>query len=84
MFKYSRNTLPEVIRELFITDDTFHSHNARNKNMLRSKMSNREYMYKTLALRAFIFGMIYKITSQLIHHTLNLNQILRTIFNITI
>ena len=28
--------------------------------------------------------MIYKITSQLIHYTLNLNQILRPIFNITI
>ena len=45
MFKYSRNTLPEVISELFITNDTFHSHNTRNKNKLRSKMSNREYMY---------------------------------------
>ena len=44
MFKYSRNTLPEVISELFITNDTFHSHNTRNKNKLRSKMSNREYI----------------------------------------
>ena len=40
MFKYCRNILPEVIRELFITNDTFHSHNTRNKNKLRSKMSN--------------------------------------------
>ena len=49
MFKYSRHTLPEVIRELFITNDTFHSHNTRNKNKLRSKMSNREYMYKNFS-----------------------------------
>ena len=49
MFKYSRNTLPEVISELFITNDTFHSHNTRNKNKLRSKMSNREYMYKNFS-----------------------------------
>ena len=49
MFKYSRNILPEVIRELFITNDTFHSHNTRNKNKLRSKMSNREYMYKNFS-----------------------------------
>ena len=46
MFKYSRNTLPEVIRKLFTINDTFHSHNTRNKNKLRSKMRNREYMYK--------------------------------------
>ena len=45
MFKYSRNTLREVISEL---NDTFHSHNTRNKNKLRLKMSNREYMYKKL------------------------------------
>ena len=49
MFKYSRNTLPEVIHELFITNDTFHSHNTRNKNKLRSKMSNQEYMYKNFS-----------------------------------
>ena len=28
MYTYSRNTLPEVISELFITNDIFHSHNA--------------------------------------------------------
>ena len=50
MFKYSRNTLLEVICELFITNDTFHSHNTRNNNKLRSKMSNPEYMYTNLAL----------------------------------
>ena len=51
MFKYSLNTLPEVICELFITNDTFHSHNTRNKNKLRSKMSNREnYLYMRLYL----------------------------------
>ena len=49
LFKYSRNTLPEVIRELFFTNDTFHSYNTRNKNKLRSKMSNREYMYKNFS-----------------------------------
>ena len=54
MFKYFRNTLPEVIRELFITNDTFHSHTTRNKNKLPSKMSNREYMYKN-----FIFIGVY-------------------------
>ena len=43
IFKYSRNTLPEVIRQLIITNDTFHSHNTRNKNKLRSKIRNREY-----------------------------------------
>ena len=46
MFKHSRNILPEVIRELFITNDTFHSHNTRNKSMVRPKMSNREYVKK--------------------------------------
>ena len=25
MFKYSQTTLPEVVRKLFITNDTFHS-----------------------------------------------------------
>ena len=49
MFYNSRNTLPEVIRQLFNTNDTFHSHNTRNKNKLRSKMSNREYMYKNFS-----------------------------------
>ena len=49
MFKYFRNILPEVIRELFITNDTFHSHNTINKNKLRLKMSNREYMYKNFS-----------------------------------
>ena len=49
MFKYSRNTLPEVISELFITNDTFHSLNTRNKNKLRSKMTNRKYMYKNFS-----------------------------------
>ena len=50
MFKYSQNTLPEVIHELFITNDTFHSHNTRNKNKLRSKLSSREYiMYKNFS-----------------------------------
>ena len=50
MFKYSRNVLPEVIRELFITNDTFYSHNTRNKDKLLSKkMSNREYMYKNFS-----------------------------------
>ena len=46
MFNFSRNTLPEVIGELFRTNDKFHSHNTRNKNMPRSKvskMSNREF-----------------------------------------
>ena len=28
---------------------SFHSHNTRNKNKLRSKMSNREYMYKNFS-----------------------------------
>ena len=45
-YSYSRNILPEVIRELFITNDTLHSHNTRNKSKLQSKISNREYMYK--------------------------------------
>ena len=48
-FKYSQNILQEVIRELFITNDTFHSHNTRNKNKLRSKMSNRGYTYKNFS-----------------------------------
>ena len=46
MFKYSRNTLPEVICELFITNDTFYSHNTRNNNKIRSKNDqSRIYMY---------------------------------------
>ena len=49
MFKYSINILPDVISELFITNDTFHSHNTRSKNKLRPKMSNREYMYKNFS-----------------------------------
>ena len=56
MFKYSRNTLPEVIRELFITNDTFHPHNTRNKNKLRSIMSNREYMYKNFSFIGVYIG----------------------------
>ena len=48
MFKYSINILPDVISELFITNGTFQSHNKRNKNKLRPKMSNREYMYKKI------------------------------------
>ena len=44
MFKYSINILPDVISELFITNDTFHSHNTRNENTLRPKMSNRLYV----------------------------------------
>ena len=48
-YKYYRNTLPEVIRKLFTTNDTFHSHNTRNKNKLCSKMSNREYVYKNFS-----------------------------------
>ena len=51
MLKYSIHILPDVISELFITNDTFHSHNTRNKNTLRPKMSNREYMYKNLFYR---------------------------------
>ena len=43
------NILPDVISELFITNDTFHSHNTRNKNELRPKLSNREYMYKNFS-----------------------------------
>ena len=50
MFKYARNTLPDIIREQFSTNDTFHSHNMRNKNKLCSKMSSREYMDKTLVI----------------------------------
>ena len=46
MFKYSINILPDVISELFVTNDTFHCHNTRYKNKLRPKLSNREYMYK--------------------------------------
>ena len=34
---------------IFITNATFHSHNTRNKNKLRSKMSNREAMYKNFS-----------------------------------
>ena len=49
MFKYFLNTLPEVIRELFITNDTFHFHNMKNKNNLCSKMSNRGYMYENFS-----------------------------------
>ena len=44
MFKYSINILPDVISELFITNDTFLSHNTGNKNKLRPKMSNRVYV----------------------------------------
>ena len=51
MLKYSIHILPDVISELFITNDTFHSHNTRNKNTLRPKMSNREYMYENLFYR---------------------------------
>ena len=47
--KYSKNILPKVISELFINNDTFHSHNTRNKNKLQPKMSNREYMYKNFS-----------------------------------
>ena len=47
--KILKNILQEVIRELFITNDTFHSHNTRNKNKLRSKMSNRGYTYKNFS-----------------------------------
>ena len=47
--KYSKNILPKVISALFITNDTFHSHNTRNKNKLQPKMSNREYMYKNFS-----------------------------------
>ena len=50
MFKYSINILPDVISELFVTNDTFHCHNTRYtcKNKLRPKLSNREHniMYK--------------------------------------
>ena len=49
MYKYSQNTLPEVICELFITNDKFHPHNMRNKNKLLSKVSNRKYMYKNFS-----------------------------------
>ena len=87
IFKYSpRNTLPDVIHELFITKDTFHFHNTRMKSKFCSKMVNREYSYvhKLYLYRSLLFGMKYKITSQLIHHTLHLSQIIRTIFSITI
>ena len=77
MFKYSRITLPEVIHALFITDDTFYSYTTRNKNKLRSKINNREYMYKN-----FSFIGVY-IWNVLINDPLHLNQILRNIFNIT-
>ena len=63
MFKYSRNTLPEVIHELFITNDTFHSRNTRNKNKLRSKMSNREYMYKNFSFIGVVEIPQFKITN---------------------
>ena len=53
MFTLSRNTLPEVIRELFITYDTFHSHNTGNKNKLRLKINNREYMYENFSFIGF-------------------------------
>ena len=46
MCKYSRNILPRVICDLFITNDTFYSHNTRKKNKLRPNMSIREYIYK--------------------------------------
>ena len=84
MFKYSINILPDVISELFITNDTFHSHNTRNKNKLRPKMSNREYMYKN-----FSFIGVYIWNNIQDHIPINtsyadLNQIQRNIFNITI
>ena len=60
MYQYYRITLPEVIRKLFTTNDTFHSHNTRNKNKLCSKMSNREYVYKNFSfVGVYIWNDIY-------------------------
>ena len=80
-------TLPGVIRELFITNDTFHSHNhTRNKNKLRSKMSNPDYMYM---YKNFSFIGVYIWNDIQDHLPINTScptfkSILRTIFNITI
>ena len=47
MFKYSNNTLPKSISELFVPYTAIHTYyNARNKHNLRPKRSNRAYMYK--------------------------------------
>ena len=52
MHKYSNNKLPLAVSELFITNDSVHNYNTRNKANLRHPISNREYMYKNFSFQA--------------------------------
>ena len=49
MHKYSNNKLPLAVSELFLTNDSVHNYNTRNKANLRHPISNREYMYKNFS-----------------------------------
>ena len=52
MHKYSNNKLPLAVSELFLTNDSVHNYNTRNKANLRHPISNREYMYKNFSFQA--------------------------------
>ena len=48
MFKHD-NTMPNSISELFVPSTAIHTYNARNKHNLKSKQSNRVYMYRNFS-----------------------------------
>ena len=62
-FKYAKNTLPEAISELFISNTAYHTYNTRNKQNLRAKVSKIAYMcIRTLVLLEYRSGMKFKRT----------------------
>ena len=54
MYKYSRNTLPEAVMDLFHSNNSVHNYNTRQKHNLRHPLGKHEYMY-----RSFTFIAVY-------------------------
>ena len=49
MFKFSAGSLPIAISDLFINNESIHTHNTRQKPNLRQQVANREYMYRNFS-----------------------------------
>ena len=49
MFKISIDSAPTAIKDFFISNDTLHCYNTRQKYNLRQRVAKREYMYKNFS-----------------------------------
>ena len=54
MYKYYHNDLPEVFRDMYITDDTIHTYSTRQEHLYHIPLCRTESFKKTIRYREAI------------------------------